>query len=209
MTGMLRRDPRVDALAQAIDARPVATSSHPRPDRRMEAAVSVVLRMRERLDFLLIKRATSPRDPWSGQIALPGGRYDATDPDLTATAMRETLEETGVDLMSSGVRLGRLLDVNPATPRLPKMRIAPFAFAVPPQTEALVASHELEQVFWVPVDALLSPESVSSVTIRFDDGERDFPSYALVGEHVWGLTHRILADFRDLCAGVDLATSAG
>ncbi|MGH7339454.1 MAG: NUDIX domain-containing protein, partial [Candidatus Rokuibacteriota bacterium] len=65
------------------------------PDHR-EAAVALLVRPRADLEILLIKRAEHPRDPWSGHMALPGGRRSTTDADLVATAFRETEEETGV-----------------------------------------------------------------------------------------------------------------
>ena len=43
---------------------------------------------------MFIKRTLSPRDPWSGNIAMPGGRADADDgDDDEATAIREVREE--------------------------------------------------------------------------------------------------------------------
>ena len=75
---------------------------------RLQAAVSVVIRGRGELDFLLIKRARSERDPWSGHMALPGGRRDDSDGDLLHTARRETLEETGVDLDRVGAALAAI-----------------------------------------------------------------------------------------------------
>lgn len=161
----------------------------------MEAAVSVVLRAREEVDFLLIRRAVSERDPWSGQMALPGGRWDRTDSGLLHTAMRETMEETGVDLQRIGMPLGRLDDVAPVSARLPKLRIAPFVFGVPPETEAIVASHELDGVFWISLDTLRLPETRSSIDVDFPIGVQAYPSYRLAGGHVWGLTHRILSHF--------------
>ena len=164
----------------------------------MEAAVALVIRAREELDFLLIRRATHERDPWSGQMALPGGRWETHDSGLLHTAMRETFEETGVDLLDSGVPIGRLDDVEPASPHLPKMRIAPYVFAVPAGTDARVASRELDQVHWVPLDVLASPETESTTRIHFTGFSKTFPSYHVVGEHVWGLTHRILTGFLDV-----------
>jgi 8-oxo-dGTP pyrophosphatase MutT (NUDIX family) len=162
---------------------------------RMEAAVALVIRARPRLDLLLIKRATHERDPWSGQMALPGGRFDPSDPGLLYTAMRETLEETGVDLVRGGAPMGRLGDVAPSSPQLPKMRIVPFVFGVPAATQASVASAELESVHWVPLELLAAPTTASSTRIHFTGFSKSFPSYHVVGEHVWGLTHRILTGF--------------
>ena len=159
---------------------------------RIQAAVSVVVRGREDLDFLLIKRARSQRDPWSGHMALPGGRRDDSDGDLRHTARRETLEETGVDLERVGAALGRLDDVAPSSPQL---TISSFVFGVPADTEAWVASEEIEKIFWIPLDDLKNPDNHGTVEIPLPGGPRDFPCYHLVGEHVWGLTHRILQHF--------------
>lgn len=73
----------------------------PLNDRR--AAVALVLRRRRAADgngvaasstteLLLIRRAVSERDPWSGDVALPGGKVEAGETDLEA-AIRECKEE--------------------------------------------------------------------------------------------------------------------
>ena len=190
------RDPRLGQLRRALsDMESPKASLAAAPGGRMEAAVALVLRPRPELDVLLIKRAVHERDPWSGHMALPGGRWEPGDPGLRHTAARETWEETGVDLRVDGVDLGKLDDVQPANPTLPIERIAPFAFAVPPETEAIVASHELESVHWVPIDLLAHPRTASTTRIHFSGFSKVFPSYHVVGEHVWGLTHRILTRF--------------
>src|SRR5204863_9089886 len=95
------------------------------------AAVSLVLvEGAEGAELLLIKRAERAGDPWSGQIALPGGRQDPGDADLLATAVRETREETGVDL-ATAERLGILDDLAPRTASLPPVIVRPFVFALP------------------------------------------------------------------------------
>jgi len=201
MTGWLR-DPRLGHLRRVLE-RPdsLEASSAISAAGRMEAAVALVIRPRSQLDVLLIKRAVHERDPWSGQMALPGGRWEPGDPGLKHTAARETWEETGVDLRTEGVHLGHLDEVQPANPRLPIERIAPFAFAVPPETEAFVASHELESVHWVPIDLLAHPDTASTTRIHFSGFAKTFPSYHVVDEHVWGLTHRIITGFLEAYRG--------
>jgi 8-oxo-dGTP pyrophosphatase MutT (NUDIX family) len=194
--GRLAAGPEPDLAAQLVDAALVGLDEAPDPaSDRMEAAVALVIRARERLDFLLIKRAAHERDPWSGHMALPGGRWETEDPGLLHTAMRETFEETGVELVRHGIPLGRLLDVAPQSSMLPKMRIAPYVFGVPADTEAVVASRELQSVHWIPLDVLAAPETATETRIHFSGFSKTFPSYHVVGEHVWGLTHRILTAF--------------
>lgn len=74
---------------------------------REQASVSVIVRTADPVDVLFIKRARNPRDPWSGHMALPGGRREAHDDDLLATAIRETHEETGIELDPESL-IGRL-----------------------------------------------------------------------------------------------------
>jgi hypothetical protein len=56
------------------------------------AAVAVIL-AGAMADVALIRRSERPDDPWSGHMALPGGRKDPVDADLWASAERETREK--------------------------------------------------------------------------------------------------------------------
>jgi len=61
------------------------------------AAVAIILTPQPD-SILLIRRADRSGDPWSGHMALPGGRREAGDSDLAGTAIRETAEEVGIRL---------------------------------------------------------------------------------------------------------------
>ena len=166
------------------------------PEHRQTAAVAVVLRNARDLDVLLIKRATSERDPWSGQMALPGGRRDAADTSLRHTAIRETHEEVGLDLgLHARPYLGRMDALRPGTKRLPIDSITPFVFGVHGRADAVVASHEVADIFWIPLIELADPASRSTVKIPLPEGPRSFPCYRVAGQVIWGLTHRILSQF--------------
>jgi 8-oxo-dGTP pyrophosphatase MutT (NUDIX family) len=157
-----------------------------------QAAVTLILREEQcGPQALIIKRAEHPRDPWSGHLALPGGRADATDADLLATATREAFEEIGVRL---GGFLGRLPKLSPANPRLPKLEITPFVALAPPQIELRLNS-EVADAFWVSLPALKQAGMSSQFTLKLAEGERSWPAYSSSRGPIWGITGRILQDF--------------
>ena len=191
--GPLETDPRFWVVSEALASYATGADDPPPPDPAwLQAAVTVVIRANRGLELLLIKRARSERDLWSGHMALPGGRRDPGDDSLQATAVRETLEETGLDLARVGVPLGRLDEIRPGSVRLPKLTIAPFVYGVPAGAEARVASREVDAVHWVPLDVLRAPETHDDVDIPLPGGTSTFSCYRVVDEIVWGLTYRIL-----------------
>ena len=159
----------------------------------LPAAVALILIERQGLEALFIKRAVRVGDPWSGQVALPGGRYEPEDQNLLTTAIRETGEETGVDL-SRAERLGALDDLYPRTPTLPPVRVRPFVFTIP-SAPPLVISDEVERAFWVPLARLAEPAVRRDVKLIVRGEPRVFPAYDLGEEVIWGMTERILTPF--------------
>src|SRR6478609_468856 len=119
------------------------------------AAILLVLRAQPdgEPELLMIKRAEFDGDPWSGHIACPGGRMEPGDRDLSVTAVRETWEETGIDIERDGRMLGHLDDLSPRSPQLPPIIIRPFV-ALVRNDVTIVPSHEVAAAFWVPISAL-------------------------------------------------------
>jgi 8-oxo-dGTP pyrophosphatase MutT (NUDIX family) len=183
-------DPRLAAVRGALAAR--AVRRYPRRDGQIEAAVAAVLRAGDGLELLLIERVERADDPWSGHMALPGGRREEGDPDLLTTAFRETAEEVGIALDPAAHLLGALDEVLPGTRRLPPLVIAPFVAAVLPATEPRPDPAEVAAALWVPIDALRGEGAASEVTYERDGVTLTFPSFHYRGYEVWGLTHRIL-----------------
>jgi 8-oxo-dGTP pyrophosphatase MutT (NUDIX family) len=94
------------------------------PEGTARAAVVLVLRAGEtQPEALFVVRATHERDPWSGHVALPGGREEQVDRDLMDTALRELREETGLGLGREEI-VGRLDDLHPVSRHIPRIAIA-------------------------------------------------------------------------------------
>ena len=161
-----------------------------------QAAVAVILReQRGQTEILFIKRAEKAGDPWSGQMAFPGGHREGADADLKAAAVRETLEEIGLDLAASEY-LGAL-DHHYAAPRGPRMDmlIAPHVFVLEGDP-SFNLNYEVAEVVWAPLDSLAANGLHDTETLPMAGKPTVFNGYRLAGGHfVWGLTYRMLKDF--------------
>jgi 8-oxo-dGTP pyrophosphatase MutT (NUDIX family) len=163
----------------------------------VQAAVSLMLRPAGAgVEFLAIKRAEQERDPWSGHMALPGGRVEEADESLWGTAVRETREEIGIDLSQVGRLLGQLDDVYPRTRRIPAIAITPFVVAVGPEVVPRT-SWEVEYAVWVPLQVVVD-EGARGTLVHDAVPEREFPTIEYAGHTIWGLTLRILSQMEEM-----------
>lgn len=178
------------------------------PDGTARAAVVLVLRAGEiQPEALFVVRATHERDPWSGHVALPGGRQEPTDRDLMDTALRELHEETGLELDRKEI-VGRLDDLHPVSSHIPRIAISPFV-AWRPRLGGVLRSAEIDGHFWVPVSELDTPARRSSLTLRRDGDTFRFPTIEYDGHTVWGLTYSIVQNFLELLGDAAHRPTAG
>jgi 8-oxo-dGTP pyrophosphatase MutT (NUDIX family) len=156
------------------------------------AAVALILRGETVKDaeLLFIRRAQREGDPWSGQIAFPGGRRARHDASLQVTAERETQEELSVNLSRVGTCLGVLSDLCPRSPALPSIVVRPYVYRTQ-QVFAIRPNHEVESTFWIPLTALVDPAYASEFTFMRDGATLSFPAYRWNEHTVWGMTERI------------------
>ena len=164
------------------------------------AAVAIVLRAGSSgPEFIVIHRAHRRGDPWSGHMALPGGRQQASDRDLFATAVRETREEVGVDLEQSGELFGHLDDLRAVGRGRPlDLIIRPFVCAVHEPVALTPDEREVQSAFWVPLASLRRHEARGTYRHTVNGQELEHPAFVYAGHTIWGLTHRILTRFLEV-----------
>ncbi len=191
--------PSLSVVRERLATRPprrVSDSESEKPPRR--AAVATVLRENDgRTEVLFIRRAEHEADPWSGHMAFPGGRHDPGDTDLAHTAVRETLEEVGLDLPRLADPLGALDDLPAiARGRPVGLVISPFVWGLRgPAT--LVLNHEVNEALWSPIDPLLRGERATTIDYLYEGHMLHLPGYDVDGRIVWGLTFQMLSAFFD------------
>lgn len=143
--------------------------------------------------ILLMKRAERSGDPWSGDMAFPGGKSSIEDKNVYQTALRELYEEVG--LPATALQdAGRISDQLTKTHSGKRpMVVSPFVFELLEDVN-LSLNHEATETLWVPVSHFkLSSNresmdwTVRGLTIRI-------PCYWYKNRRIWGLTLRMIDD---------------
>lgn len=183
----------IDHLVRALTSRP--SRMLPREGLSREAAVATVVRERDgHAEVLLIRRAENPRDPWSGHMAFPGGRHEAHDADLLATALRETREEVGLDLRANARLLGPLDELEAvARGRRTGLVIRPYLFVLEEDVPiAPRSTAEVAEVLFHPLTPLVRGDADTQIHYAKDGFDLRLPAFDVAGRTVWGLTHEML-----------------
>ncbi|KAF2128787.1 hypothetical protein P153DRAFT_376169 [Dothidotthia symphoricarpi CBS 119687] len=118
-------------------------------------------------EILFIKRASRVGDKWTGHVALPGGKRDKEDADDGETAVREAMEEVGIDLRSQEdggkevIAVGNLPQriVTTSWGKVPLMVLCPYVYLLtsPSYPSQRLQPTEVASTHWVPIRALLAP----------------------------------------------------
>lgn len=163
-------------------------------------AVAMVLRPAAAgLELLLIERTRCETDPWSGQMAFPGGIVEAYDASARAASQRETLEEVGIDLTKAEF-VGRLDDVQGRHRAHQKgIVVSGFVF-FDEHGQRAVPNYEVADIVREPLTTFMDAGRFAFVESPAAPGER-FPGIRVGhSEHqiVWGLTRRFIISFFEI-----------
>jgi 8-oxo-dGTP pyrophosphatase MutT (NUDIX family) len=181
-------DAALARLRTILGSRPAIEIDAPRLRR---AAVLIPLIPTDSGWSLLFSRRSVNLAAHSGQIAFPGGGVERGEL-LEAAAVREAHEEVGI--AAERVELiGRLDDLVTNSGYL----VAPFAGVVDQRIDYVLQAAEVDEVFEVPIEALLRPGQPEVRYVSFRNKRYPAYYYLYEGREIWGLTGRILKHFLD------------
>lgn len=170
----------------------------PRSGQAREAAVLLALTSEPEPRLVLTRRAAHLNDH-AGEVALPGGMWEAEDSSLLHTALRESHEEMALPPQ----------DVKPiATLPIRKtrygVRVTPYVGIIPAGLSLAPELAELDAVFRVPLPYLLDKNNLVRDQFPVAGEEYWLPCYHFAGYRIWGFTLAILVDFLNKALAADL-----
>ena len=165
----------------------------PTSDRVMRPAGVLVLLFPDAdgLTRVVLTERASRDGHHSGEVSFPGGKAEAHDADIAATALREAAEEVGLDVDAASVRVVGLLErfIIPVS----DFEVTPVV-AIARRRPILVASEaEVARIVEPPVTAFLPDAPITIVERTIDEWPLRYGAYDIDGLSVWGATARILS----------------
>jgi 8-oxo-dGTP pyrophosphatase MutT (NUDIX family) len=166
------------------------TASNP----RKAAVLALFYPNKENKTCLLLTQRASYKGTHSAQISFPGGKTEVSDENLQETALRETLEEVGVQPLSVEI-IRELTDVY----------IPPSNFLATPfigftkEKPSFVLNHEVEKEIEILVSDLLDDTNITSVNLTTSYLKKvDVPCFKINNHIVWGATGMMLSEIKEL-----------
>ena len=140
----------------------------------------------DRPEILLTKRSSVLKHH-PGQIAFPGGKQEESDTDVTAAALREASEEVGLP-----VDVPRVIGHMPAHETVTGFMVTPVVAVLEEPFEAVAEPGEVEEVFSVPFEHLMTPANYLVESRRWRGSRRHYYTVPYGPYYIWGATARML-----------------
>lgn len=166
----------------------------PNPAGAKQSAVAVLCFEKEGQICTILFKRTEDGSPHSGQISFPGGKAEPNDNDLTATALRETEEELGIEQ-----KLIHTIDLlTPLYIPVSNFSVQPVLGFLKEEPNFTPNPHEVQEVIVAPLEELFDPKNQFVKRFTRDNYSFDAQCINTNGHTVWGATAIILAEVQEL-----------
>lgn len=159
------------------------------------SAAVAIIRVKSPMDsFLLLRRNQNPNDPWSGHFSFPGGRKDTTDKDLFETCLRETYEETGIELQADTMQSAMPSSVAGSRFNSPIL-VKPYLFHLENQPSLQLDHSEIQSSCWLETSRFLNNTLHVEAEVL---PNMHLPAFPLADYYLWGFTYKLLLNLPEL-----------
>lgn len=173
---------RLRRYLEASSYEPPALNELPDP-----AAVLIAITDHPEAPEVVLTRRAAHLNNHSGEVSLPGGKWEPQDPSLMYTALRETEEEIGLPPEQVEV-LGCL----PLFQTWKGINVIPYVGIIPQGLEFIPNYDELDAIFQVPLSFFMKDQRVRTDVFQREVGHLWSPAYDFNGYEIWGFTARLL-----------------
>jgi len=156
---------------------------------RNAAVMILIFPYPNQLHTVFIKRNEYP-GPHSAQISFPGGIFELNDENLRTTALRETIEETGIKK-----EIEVLGSLTPLFIPVSNFCVTPFIGWVNKKPEFDPDPSEVQYLIEVPIAKIFDKRIKHAEIIKGHEIEFMAPYYKLNNEKIWGATAMMLSEF--------------
>ncbi len=149
---------------------------------------------KEELNTVFIRRPSFMKNH-AGQIAFPGGQSEPKDKNLMETALREAVEEIGINTDQIEI-IGKL---SPLYVKVSNFCIQPYIAWSSVVPDFQFNTGEVTGLHIIPVNDLLKPETLQNRKVETSHGLTEFPGFLVDDVFIWGATAMILSEFNEVC----------
>ncbi len=163
------------------------------------AAVLIAVTNTPENPSIVLTRRSQHLSSHSGEVSLPGGKWDPEDGSLKTTALRETHEEIGLE-----PGLVEVLGALPVFQTWQGIEVTPFVGVVPEKLVLTPNLDELDAIFQVPLQFFIDDQRLRTDIFERNVGHVWSPAYEFDGFEIWGFTARLLVNFISGAFDVDI-----
>jgi 8-oxo-dGTP pyrophosphatase MutT (NUDIX family) len=191
----LPEDPSRVVLPAEFENWPVELRRQANGEFKAAGVLIPIVAHREELSVLLTRRAEHLRYH-AGQVSFPGGRMEPCDPDIEATALRETQEEVGIS--PGDVEIAGYLD---PVLTITGYTVTPVVGLIRPGVDLAIDPGEVQHAFEVPLSFLMDTGNAHTSTRVLYGVPIPVLEYYYASERIWGATANIVMILRRALLG--------
>ncbi len=167
------------------------TLTIPTDKRKHHSAINLLLYPQNKQWQTLILKRPGSLNLHSDELCFPGGKFDAgLDKDLQSTAMRETFEETGIQINHKNI-IGQL---SPLYIPVSEFLVFPFVSLLSQAPQIHINEHEVANYFHLAIEPV-EGHQVHTLTRKHCHKTISIPYFHIHGEKLWGASAMIFNEF--------------